>query len=200
MNGELQSDEALTLKRVIHSIGTNVLRAVQEAKSATEEGFAEQAEAMGKLLGELGDVKHDVRDVKRVLGLDGDHLVKVPRPEPHRPHRRPNGDASAPPVSERPSIPPRFVEEKGISITDTGSYRVDPLTLERLSRRMSDFEEKEKHANAVAEGAKALRDDLEAKNKKLSERITFIMAVGGGVIALIGAVATAIVWTAQHVH
>lgn len=203
MNGELQSEEALILKREIHSIGTTVLRAVQDMKTTVEEGFAEQAESNGKVIGELGDIRRDVRDIKRVVGIDGGATIAQQAQPHHHAHRRPQPNGGEPPSSghARPSLPPQFEDESdSIVVTDTGSYRIPPGTLERISRKFAEMEQEKLVAKSQAEGADLLKKQLEANNKRLTDRVTFVIAVAGGVVAFISAVFGFVTWSIHHVR
>lgn len=193
MNGELQSEEALILKREIHSIGTTVLRAVQDIKESVSEELANQAEQSGKILHEVVECRREVREVRKVMGLD---VPVIPRPDPRPHHRR----QVSPPSSERPSIPPQFESESGIVVTDTGSYRIEPGTLDRISRRIADIEEGKKLAEAEAAGAEKLRKELAAKNDVLSGRVKFVIILAGSFVAFVTTTVGFIEWSFRHVH
>jgi hypothetical protein len=192
MNGELQSEEALILKREIHSLGTTLLRGVQEVKESVSEELANQAEQSGKLLHEIVECRRELREVRKVLGLD---VPIIPRPDP-LPRRR----HAVVPTSERPSIPPQFEAESGIVVTDTGSYRIEPGTLDRISKRISDIEDQKKLAEAEAAGAEKLRKELAAKNEVLSGRVKFVIILAGAFVASITTVVGLIEWSFRHVH
>jgi hypothetical protein len=184
-NGELHSTEAIVLRREIHGIGSTVLRAVQEIKTSIEDKLGEQAEEIGKILGEMGDVKRDVRDVRRILGLENRSRPKPP---------------NFVPPSDRPSIPVQFESENGIEVTDTGTYRIMPGTLDRISKRLSDMEQEKQTAEAEAVGKEKLRKELAEKNERLTGQVKLAIVLAGAVATMVTTIVAIIEWSIRHVR
>ncbi len=196
MNGdELSSQEAIVLRGEIQTIGTTVLRAIGEVRNSVHESLADQAELVGKVMTEVSRVGSDVREIKRMLGIEdkpsAHHASHHPRHHRHSP----------PPASDRPSLPPQFAEEeRDIEVTDTGSYRIPPGTLDRISRKFDKMEEEKKLAEAASTAKEQLRQELAAENEKLAKRVSLVIKIGAAFAAFVGAVATTITWTIHHVH
>jgi hypothetical protein len=79
------------------------------------------------------------------------------------------------------------------SPTDTGSFKIGPQEWAQFSAHVEQLTEDKRVADGVT---KQLRED----KTKLQGDVKFILALGGGIITLIGAVAVAVEWSMHHIH
>jgi hypothetical protein len=90
------------------------------------------------------------------------------------------------PLGRGESIPPPVS-------TDTGSFKISPQQWSQFSAHVEQLTEDKKLADGVN---RKLAED----KKNLQRDVKFILALGGGIITLIGSIAIAVEWSLHHIH